>query len=107
VCVCVMGLSPGDANVSDDPSLSELMETLARAKDTEASARMDVKDRRADEKDAIAKRERAEGDLLGCIERSRRARAAINDYVEWQTRSPIEEADELMAQVRLIQDKRK
>ena len=87
--------------------LDELLDDLARARDTEAAARMDVKDREADEGEATEKRRRSEHRLLTCIEQTRRARVAVNDFVDWQTRSPIDEADALMAEAKLLQDKRK
>jgi hypothetical protein len=86
--------------------LSELMDDLARARDTEAAARMDVRDRKEDEAEIVGKRIRAESRLTSCIEQTRKVRAALNDYVDWQTRSTIEEADELMA-LKLIEVKRK
>jgi hypothetical protein len=85
--------------------LDELMDDLARARDSEAAARMDVADREADEVAAARKVRTAQGRLMTCIEYVRRARVAINDFVDWQTRSTLEEADELMKLQ--IEDKRK
>jgi hypothetical protein len=85
--------------------LDVLMDDLATARDTEAAARMDVRDRKADEDAATLKRHRAESRLMTCIEQSRKARCAVTDYIEWQTHPALEEADDVM-RLRMIEDKR-
>jgi hypothetical protein len=61
----------------DDP-LAPLLANLARAKQNEAAAALDVRDRLADEAEVTARRERAERQHGYCKERTQNARLALH-----------------------------
>lgn len=80
------GRKSGVADVSHDSlQLDALLENLSRAKNIEAAALLDVKDRQADEAKATERRQRAERAARNAAERVENARLAIRVRIEAQT----------------------
>lgn len=93
--------------MADDLSqLSELIEDLARAKETLAAAELDVRDRKADEVDARAKTERAERCLKACVAHVDAAWSAVRRRIDAQTKNALEDELAEARCAKLITDKR-
>lgn len=75
--------------MSDD-HLALLMERLGRARDVEAAAQLDVRDRKADEATAAEKRERAERCLKHAKAKVEEAWRAVRAQIDAQTHSMFE-----------------
>lgn len=84
--------------MADDSSqLAELIESLALAKNIEAAAVMDLKDREADVEDAQDRKRRAEEAVCYAGERVKNAWLAVRLRIEAQTQSQFENDDQIEA----------
>jgi hypothetical protein len=71
--------------------LDDLMSDLAKAKDIEAAAQMDVSDRAQDHRDTKAKLDRAEQCLAAASENVTRLRRTLHRVIEAQTHSMFDD----------------
>ena len=71
--------------------LDDLMSDLAKAKDIEAAAKMDVSDRAQDHRDTKVKLDRAEQHLSAASERVTMLRRRVHGLIEMHTHSMFDD----------------